>query len=48
MLAPSVICIATLPASEQIVRANFDAPRAWKNRRSMLDPWIMPIVPAYE
>jgi len=40
--------IPTVPAMEQIVRSSFDAPRRWKNRRSIEEPWMRPIVPAYE
>jgi hypothetical protein len=31
-----------------MVRASFEAPMAWKNRRSIDEPCRSPIVPAYE
>ena len=33
------------PAEAQIDRSRFDAPRRWKNRRSRLLDWSLPIVP---
>ena len=33
------------PAEAQIVRSSFDAPSRWKNRRSRLLDWSLPIVP---
>ena len=34
------------PAAEQIVRSSREAPSRWKNRRSIPEPFSMPIVPA--
>ena len=45
MFAPTVMRMPIVPAIEQIVRSSIDAPRRWKNRRSIDEPWIMPIVP---
>ena len=48
MFAPTVMRMPIVPAIEQIVRSSFDAPIEWKKRRSIDEPWTMPIVPAYE
>ena len=38
--------MAAAPAVAQMVRSNSDAPSRWKNRRSRLPYWSLPIVPA--
>ena len=43
---PSVMSQPAAPAVAQMVRSSSEAPSRWKNRRSRLDPWSFPIVPA--
>ena len=45
-LWPTVICMPTVPAIEQMVRSSSDAPNVWKKRRSIEPPWMKPMVPA--
>ena len=42
---PSCTRSPAIPAEAQIVRSSFDAPSRWKNRRSRLLDWSLPIVP---